>query len=187
MENNFFKGALFGGFRREDVIAYIEKTATENRELIAGLEQRNGKLAEENETLRGDLDAAASERDRLSEERDSLRAEIEALQSQIEGVHSLKIRVADLELAAQRRAEDYEAETRRRADEYAAETRRRADEYDAETRRRADDYEATVNTRLRGMVESCRSVCGQTLQSLRDSLGGLIPGEAKAEETKDKN
>lgn len=179
MENNFFKGALFGGFRREDVIAYIEKTAAENRELITGLEQRNGKLAEENETLRGDLDAAASERDRLSEERDSLRAEIEALQSQIEDVHSLKARVADLELAAQRRAEDYESQTRRRADEYAAETRRRADEYDAETRRRADDYEASAHARLRGMVDSCRSVCGQALKSLRDSLGGLIPEETE--------
>ena len=185
MENSFFKGALFGGFRRADVIAYIEKAANESKELIAELEQRGDKLARENETLRVDLDAAASERDRLSEERDSLRAEIETLRSQIESVHSLKARVTDLELAAQRRAEDYEAETRRRADDYAAETRRRADEYDTETRRRADDYEKAAHTRLRGMVESCRSTCGQAIKSLRDNLAGLIPDETKAKESED--
>ena len=30
MENNTFKGSLFGGFNREDVIDYIKKTSAES-------------------------------------------------------------------------------------------------------------------------------------------------------------
>ena len=34
MENNSFKSNVFGGFNRQDVINYIEKSAKESRELI---------------------------------------------------------------------------------------------------------------------------------------------------------
>ena len=38
MENNSFKSSLFGGFRRKDVIAYIEKAASESGKRITALE-----------------------------------------------------------------------------------------------------------------------------------------------------
>lgn len=38
MENNTFKGSLFGGFNREDVIDYIKKTSAESTARIESLE-----------------------------------------------------------------------------------------------------------------------------------------------------
>ena len=44
MENNTFKGTLFGGFNREDVISYITKTSAQANERIAALEADIDKL-----------------------------------------------------------------------------------------------------------------------------------------------
>ena len=44
-----FKTCVFGGFDREDVISYIEKSAKESQERIEALESENAKLKEENE------------------------------------------------------------------------------------------------------------------------------------------
>ena len=41
MENNTFKGSLFGGFNREDVIDYIKKTSAES---TARIESRAGDI-----------------------------------------------------------------------------------------------------------------------------------------------
>ena len=40
MENNTFKGSLFGGFRRQDVMDYIEKASRESAELLQSQEER---------------------------------------------------------------------------------------------------------------------------------------------------
>ena len=44
MENNTFKGSLFGGFNREDVIDYIRKTSAESTARIESLEGDIDKL-----------------------------------------------------------------------------------------------------------------------------------------------
>ena len=44
MENNTFKGSLFGGFNREDVIDYIKKTSAESTARIESLEGDIDKL-----------------------------------------------------------------------------------------------------------------------------------------------
>ena len=43
-----FKTCVFGGFDREDVINYIEKSAKESQERIEALESENTKLKEDN-------------------------------------------------------------------------------------------------------------------------------------------
>ncbi len=52
MENNTFKGSIFGGFNRQDVMNYIEKASREsgellqqNQEQIAALEQEKHPIA----------------------------------------------------------------------------------------------------------------------------------------------
>ena len=84
MENNTFKSALFGGFRRDDVIAYIEKSATESGNRITALEAHVKKLKGEVETLRGDLESVSGERDRLTEQ--GIRVELDDLAGN-RGVH----------------------------------------------------------------------------------------------------
>ena len=66
MENTF-KGTVFGGFNRDDVIRYIEKTALENKQQLEQLEQENDGLCRESAALRDELAAAKSEHERLSE------------------------------------------------------------------------------------------------------------------------
>ena len=52
MENTF-KSSVFGGFNRDDVIRYIEKTSLESKQQIEALEQESDGLCRENAELRG--------------------------------------------------------------------------------------------------------------------------------------
>ena len=61
MENTF-KGSVFGGFNRDDVIRYIEKTSLETKQQIEQLEQENNGLCRESASLRDELAAAQSAR-----------------------------------------------------------------------------------------------------------------------------
>ena len=54
MENNTFKSVAFGGFDKQDVIAYIERTS---REAAAAQET----LRQENEGLRQELEGQSSQ------------------------------------------------------------------------------------------------------------------------------
>lgn len=54
-----FKTCLFGGFDREDVVKFIEKTAAENREQL--------------ETLEAELNALRAQRDEAAAENEALR------------------------------------------------------------------------------------------------------------------
>ena len=66
MENTF-KSSVFGGFNRDDVIRYIEKTSLESKQQIEALEQESDGLCRENAELRDKLDAAERERDKFAE------------------------------------------------------------------------------------------------------------------------
>ena len=61
MENTF-KSSVFGGFNRDDVIRYIEKTSLESKQQIEALEQESDGLCREDAELRDELDAATRER-----------------------------------------------------------------------------------------------------------------------------
>ena len=64
MENTF-KSSVFGGFNRDDVIRYIEKTSLESKQQIEALEQESD--GRENAELRDKLAAAERERDKFAE------------------------------------------------------------------------------------------------------------------------
>ena len=66
MENTF-KSSVFGGFNRDDVIRYIEKTALESKQQIEQLEQESDALCRENAALRDELSAARGEHEKLAE------------------------------------------------------------------------------------------------------------------------
>ena len=66
MENTF-KSSVFGGFNRDDVIRYIEKTSLETKQQIEQLEQESDGLCRENAELRNKLAAAERERAQLAE------------------------------------------------------------------------------------------------------------------------
>ena len=128
-----FKTCLFGGFDREDVISYIEKTAQENQERIRELTETIESLQSEKETALQDREAMdeelASLRDNaarfqsLSEKYEALRARIDEvveranqldeenkqLRVQADEYQSLKDHIADIEISAHRRTQEFRA------------------------------------------------------------------------------
>ena len=135
-----FKTCLFGGFDREDVVKFIEKTAAENQEQLETLEAELNALraqrdeaASENEALRGltEEDACLREenvrlREQLAQAQasaEALRQEAEALRGPAAEYQSLKEHVADIEISAHRRTEEFRAKAMERLAQCIAQQR----------------------------------------------------------------
>ena len=101
MENTF-KSSVFGGFNRDDVIRYIEKTALESKQQLEALEQESDGLCRENAELRDKLAAAERERDSLKESYATASGAQEALKK---GLTAAQETIA--ELRAQRLGVDH--------------------------------------------------------------------------------
>lgn len=135
-----FKTCLFGGFDREDVVKFIEKTAAENQEQLETLEAELNALraqrdeaAAENEALRGltEEDACLREenarlREQLAQAQasaEALRQEAGALRGPAAEYQSLKEHVADIEISAHRRTEEFRAKAMERLAQCIAQQR----------------------------------------------------------------
>lgn len=121
-----FKTCMFGGFDRQDVVAFIERTAEEHRAAVETLQAENEVLrrekneaAAENEGLRCITEQDARLREdnerlerqvrELRQQVESLRVENEALRGPAAEYQSLKEHVADIEISAHRRTEEFRA------------------------------------------------------------------------------
>lgn len=142
-----FKTCMFGGFDRQDVVRYIEKTAKETQERIDALEQENEALRAEKEQLEAAMDTLRTQSEQLRQEefdRDSAQQQLESAQAQLtalseentalaaqneklrsaaEECRRLKERIADIEISAHRRTEEFRAEAMARLREIIAEQR----------------------------------------------------------------
>ena len=113
-----FKTCMFGGFDRQDVVAFIERTAEEHRAAVETLQAEN-EAAAENEGLRCITEQDAKLREdnerlerqvrELRQQVESLRVENEALRGPAAEYQSLKEHVADIEISAHRRTEEFRA------------------------------------------------------------------------------
>ena len=182
MENTF-KSSVFGGFNRDDVIRYIEKTSLESKQQIEALEQESDGLCRENAELRDKLAAAECERDKLAESystassaQDALKKGLTAAQETIselraqieEGAQKLASAKADCdrqlkakEEAAEQRIAELEAQHAERLSAAEQERMRLLDERLADFLAGPEEPEACV---------LARSV-GATIVEIDDSLG----------------
>ena len=86
-----FKTCMFGGFDRQDVVAFIEKTAEEHR-------VETETLRTENDQLRRDRDAAVAENEALrclTEEDARLQEDNNRLQRRVEELQALGLAAPD--------------------------------------------------------------------------------------------
>lgn len=83
MAKETLKKSFFGGFRKEDVIDYIEKIETEKEELAVRLRALEGK-AEECSSLESRLDDANGANERLEAENASLKKQLAESSAEVE-------------------------------------------------------------------------------------------------------
>ena len=119
-----FKTCLFGGFDREDVVAFIERTSRESTERIEALEQENETLKQKNLSMDAELRVMREqfqERSEKAEQAEALKAQVaelteklraladeaETLRRQAADYQSLKDHIADIEISAHRRTEEF--------------------------------------------------------------------------------
>lgn len=189
MENTF-KSSVFGGFNRDDVIRYIEKTALESKQQIESLEQESDGLCRENAELRDKLAAAERERDQLAESYDTASGAQEALKKGLTAAQETITELrAQLEDTTQKAAFAQKEHERLRAAQKAeheremqkvlselAELRAQAEEYsrvkahiadiELSARERADALDASTRERLQSLIASCTGQCEQVLSTL---------------------
>ena len=189
MENTF-KSSVFGGFNRDDVIRYIEKTALESKQQIESLEQESDGLCRENAELRDKLAAAERERDQLAESYDTASGAQEALKKGLtaaqETITELRAQLEDTtqkaafaqkehERLREAQKAEHEREMKKLQEELAA-LRAQAEEYgrvkahiadiELSARERADALDASTRERLQSLIASCTGQCEQVLSTL---------------------
>ena len=149
-----FKSVAFGGFDKQDVIGYIERTAREAAEAQEKLQQENDGLRQETQALGGQvsalqakLEALEAENARLQEslaresarreeleamraEAERLRAQAEALRGDAEAYARFREQIGAIECEARQRAAGLE-------DEAGIRLRRLTDQF--QTQYRAQD------------------------------------------------
>ena len=205
MENTF-KSSVFGGFNRDDVIRYIEKTALESKQQIESLEQESDGLCRENAELRDKLAEAERERDRLTETSASATGAQAALKKGLtaaqETITELRAQLEDTTQKAafaqkehERLREAQKAEHEREMHKVLselAELRAQAEEYgrvkahiadiELSARERADALDAATRAKLQAYIASCTSQCAQVLATLGSTCESVSTALRHADE-----
>ena len=164
-----FKSVAFGGFDKQDVVNYIERTAREAAEAQEKLQQENDGLRRECQDLSGQaselrtkLNAVEAEAVRLREElareiarredletrlpeAEHLRSQIEVLRGDAEAYARFREQIGAIECEARQRAAGLE-------DEASTRLRRLAEQFQSQYRALMSTFETTaahVNSELR--------------------------------------
>lgn len=169
MESSTFKSVAFGGFAKQDVVDYIERTAREAAAVQEKLQQENDGLREEADTLRQQVE--------------TLRAQVEALQAE----RALTQEHLAEESAARQSLEPFrqEAQTLReeverlRPDAEAyAQFRERLGAIECEARKRAADLENATVARMERVSSTFRTRY-QEAASAFDAAAAHVTGELR--------
>lgn len=123
-----FKKCMFGGFDPEDVIAYIDRTAKENKAKIDTLTEENDALTKSNQEMQGELlvlrqqfteyekdgrtaEQLQQELQNAEEKLHKLEEEAVTLRAQADEFRMLKDHIAEIEISAHRRSEEFRVAT----------------------------------------------------------------------------
>ena len=190
-----FKTCMFGGFDREDVIAFIQKTAEENQTRLDALmaeneqlltdkqaaEQQNRELTDRLAELEKRLDDESALRYRvreLSEKLETVRRENDALREPAAQYQSLKEHIADIEISAHRRTEEFRGKAIAELTQLIGRQRQWCAEQRGEYQRMAEDVLQELR-RAERHVEECeeerRQIAARYLAEIQnDKL--ILPG-----------
>ena len=198
-ENGFqFRTATFGGFQKQDVMNYLERSAKEHAEKLAALQKelaeeklaraegedraaaqelRLAALEEENRRLAGQLSDKEERLRQVEGEREDLRTLSDQLQDQLDKVlpaatayEAVKDRTASIELEAHGRAQAIEREGRERAQRHQEQVK----DWFAKTRQAYD----RLRTDLSAATAQLTQELDRAGQGIRDLTAGLTDRDA---------
>ncbi len=180
------RGALFGGFNKKDVAAYIEEISKRSNEY----KDENDRLRESSyakealEALQADFDALTAdledlraENERLREENAAAAAELKSLRADAEAYKAAREQLVALELDANRRAIELEREAKVNADRIIADAGRSAAELRAaldSIRRDALRMKEGLHAQMTGIESSIDDLAALS-RSKQEYLGKFIP------------
>lgn len=169
MENNTFKSAAFGGFAKQDVIDYIEKTAREAGEIQEKLRQENEGLRAEREALTAQVDGLRAQMEVLATERERMQAALEQETAARQALEPMKPESEHLAAEVARLRPDAEA---------YAQFRERIGAIECEARERAAELESTTQAKLRQAVDRFRTQY-TSLMTTFDAAATHVTGELR--------
>ncbi len=148
MENNTIKSVVFGGFDKQDVIQYIEKTAKESADAQHILEEENAELRDQVAELTKQNDLLRSQVEKLTADHKQLESELEQARGSNQELEPLKPQLDELRDEVARLS--LEAEALRPDAETYARFRDKVGEIECESHKRAADLEeATAQQMLK--------------------------------------
>lgn len=169
MENNVFKSVTFGGFDKQDVVNYIEKTTREAAEAQEKLQRENEDLRQASQTLGEEAAALRSKLETLEAENVRLREELARETALRQELEALRPETERLRLQVESMRSDAESYARFRGQIGAIE---------CEARQRAAGLEDETGARLRHLTEAFQSQY-RTLMSTFETTAAHVNSELR--------
>lgn len=169
MESNTFKSVAFGGFDKQDVISYIERTSGEFTAATEKLQRENDSIRAENAALTEQVSTWKAQAKEQTAALQKLRADFDAAAAQNRELCGLRSEVERLTA---------EAETLRPEAEAYRKFRNRIGDIECEARKRAADLESAVNARLGKLVSDFYGKY-ENLVTAFDAASGYATGELR--------
>ncbi len=161
MAENALRGSLFGGFKRDDVVRYIESSTAEHKEHTDALLKENERLSKENEALaeeaaqlREELEHAKAEIERITPLLEQAQSEAAALREEIEPLRREMAELQDDNNALRAQAEEFNT------------TKLHLTEIELNARQHADQILHEAQGKVAESVNACREKCNGILETL---------------------
>ena len=192
-DNLQFRTAAFGGFHKQDVLNYLERSARDHADKVAALqkelaeakdgrasleeaysliqkgltatEEENDRLVQELTQREGELAQTLTRAETLEAQLTALQVEVERLQGAAAAYETLKSRTASIELEAHSRAQAIEEEGRRKSRQAREELLKWFDELQGAYARMRSDVDTALGQTLRELEKA-----GQTMTGLSRSV-----------------
>lgn len=170
--NESFKTCMFGGFDKQDVVAYIERQAREHAEEI---ETRENKHAAELQSLRRELSELRHKSERAEEECAALRPKAERAAALEQELARLREDFADLTARCNALQEENDR-CKGPAREYA-ELKDHIAQIEISAHRRTEEFRANIVSQFKALSQQQRQWCQRERQrydqARQDMLGNL--------------
>ena len=179
METNTFKSVAFGGFAKQDVIDYIEKTAREHAATMEQLLKENAALHEELKELKAQFEGVRAQLQGLTEENEKLAADLAAETALRRELEPFKAQCAQLTGENEHMTAEIQR-MRPDADAYA-QFRERIGAIECEARKRAADLEEATQTQLRASADAFRGQYETLMNTLNTASAHVMTELRKVE------